>query len=87
MALQLGTISRDNKVMQPEKLRRELETLKKQAGVDGVMVDCWWGIVEATFPLHYDWAAYRQLFTIVRDTSLKLQVLFFSLSTKNKLAY
>lgn len=72
--LPLGTISRENKVVEPEKLRRELETLKKQAGVDGVMVDCWWGIVEATTPLHYDWAAYHHLFTIVRETSLQLQV-------------
>lgn len=63
----------DNKVADSEKLRMELETLKS-VGTDGVMVDCWWGIVEGTSPLVYDWSAYRQLFSMIRDTMLKLQV-------------
>ncbi|KAG0582277.1 hypothetical protein KC19_3G048300 [Ceratodon purpureus] len=71
--LPLGTISMDNKLAEPENLRKELETLKS-VGTDGVMVDCWWGIVEGTSPLVYDWSAYRQLFTMIRDTTLKLQV-------------
>lgn len=59
---------------EPEKLRVDLVALKN-AGVDGVMVDCWWGIVEGNAPKHYDWSGYRHLFNIVREADLKLQVL------------
>uniref|UniRef100_A0A0E0N791 Beta-amylase n=1 Tax=Oryza rufipogon TaxID=4529 RepID=A0A0E0N791_ORYRU len=30
------------------------------AGVDGVMADVWWGIVEGTGPARYEWRAYRE---------------------------
>jgi beta-amylase len=63
----------DNKVAEPEVLRAELETLKS-VGTDGVMVDCWWGIVEATSPQVYNWSGYRHLFAMIRDARLKLQV-------------
>lgn len=46
----------------------------KSINVDGVMVDCWWGIVEAHTPQQYNWSGYRKLFEIVRDLDLKLQV-------------
>lgn len=64
---------------EPEKLRMELEALKS-VGADGVMVDCWWGIVEGKSPRNYDWSAYRHLFSIVRDSMLKLQVPTFNSS-------
>ena len=38
-----------------------LHTLR-QAGVEGVMVDVWWGIVERAGPNVYDFSAYRRLF-------------------------
>lgn len=46
----------------------------KSINVDGVMVDCWWGIVEACAPQQYNWNGYKELFRIVRDHKLKLQV-------------
>lgn len=49
----------------------------KGIGVDGVMVDCWWGIVEGERPQEYRWNAYKQLFEMVRSLNLKLQVLSF----------
>lgn len=45
------------------------------AGVDGVMVDVWWGIVESKGPQQYDWSAYRTLFQMVQDCKLKLQAI------------
>ena len=39
-----------------EALRVSLHTLK-QIGVEGVMIDVWWGIVEREGPELYDWAA------------------------------
>jgi hypothetical protein len=41
---------------------------------DGVVVDCWWGIVEGWSPQKYVWSGYRGLFNIVREFKLKLQV-------------
>lgn len=43
------------------------------SGVHGVAVDVWWGAVERE-PRDYNWAGYKQLFQLVRDTGLKLQV-------------
>jgi len=51
----------------------------KSLNVDGVVVDCWWGIVEGWSPQKYVWSGYRELFNIVRKFKLKLQVLFYLL--------
>ncbi len=48
-----------------------LSTLKT-AGVEGVMVDVWWGIVERE-PGVYDFSAYQRLFEKVREAGLKIQ--------------
>ena len=49
-----------------------LQTLKR-AGVEGVMVDVWWGLVESERPQEYDFSAYRQLFEKARQAGLKVQ--------------
>jgi len=49
-----------------------LQTLK-QAGVEGVMVDVWWGIVENAAPGQYDFSAYKRLFHKVAESGLKVQ--------------
>ncbi|XP_068316471.1 beta-amylase 2, chloroplastic isoform X2 [Pyrus communis] len=71
--LPLGVINMNSKLVEPEALRNQLQVLKS-VGVDGVMVDCWWGIVEAHSPQGYNWSGYKKLFQIVRDLNLKLQV-------------
>ena len=42
-------------------------------GVDGVMVDVWWGIAEHAGPGQYDFSAYRKLFEQVASKGLKVQ--------------
>lgn len=49
-----------------------LEMLRR-AGVEGVMIDVWWGIVEHAGPRQYDFSAYRRLFEQVAAKGLKLQ--------------
>ncbi|KAF7124593.1 hypothetical protein RHSIM_Rhsim12G0035900 [Rhododendron simsii] len=71
--LPLGVISMDCELVDPDNLLKELQILKS-ANVDGVMVDCWWGIVERHAPQQYNWSGYKSLFQIVRDLDLKLQV-------------
>ncbi|KAL6494028.1 Leucine-rich repeat receptor-like serine/threonine-protein kinase bam2 [Orobanche gracilis] len=71
--LPLGTISMDCELVDPGNLMNQLRILKS-INVDGVMVDCWWGIVEAHAPQQYNWRGYKKLFQIVRELELKLQV-------------
>lgn len=70
---QLGVINMECELVDPDGLLNQLNILKS-VNVDGVMVDCWWGIVEAAAPQSYNWKGYRQLFQMVRDLKLKLQV-------------
>lgn len=71
--LPLGIINMECELVNPDNLIGQLRVLKSSK-VDGVMVDCWWGIVEAQYPQQYNWSGYRKLFQIVRDLDLKLQV-------------
>ncbi|XP_020237820.1 beta-amylase [Cajanus cajan] len=72
--LPLGVITNDNVLKDREELENQLWELH-EAGVDGVMVDVWWGIVESKGPKKYDWSAYRTLFKLVQDCKLKLQAI------------
>lgn len=71
--LPLSVISINCELPDPDALLNHLMILKA-ANVDGVMVDCWWGIVESHTPQLYNWTAYKHLFQIIRDLKLKLQV-------------
>lgn len=74
----LGTSTRTAATMQVSVIKREkaldvgLRTLRK-AGVEGVMIDVWWGIVEEAGPQRYDFSAYRRLFKKVAEHGLKVQ--------------
>ncbi|TYG80611.1 hypothetical protein ES288_D02G230700v1 [Gossypium darwinii] len=71
---ELGVISNDNVFEDQPKMEKQLKELRA-AGVDGVMVDVWWGIVESKGPKQYDWSAYRSLFALVQECGLKLQAI------------
>lgn len=71
--MQLGVIDVDCKLVDRLGLQDQLRTLKA-IDVDGIMVDCWWGIVEKEAPQRYVWDAYKELFQMVRDLKLKIQV-------------
>ncbi|KAI3468492.1 hypothetical protein Pfo_025155 [Paulownia fortunei] len=71
--LATGLINNFCQLMDPEGIKEELQHLKSLR-VDGVVVDCWWGIVEAWTPKKYEWAGYREMFNIIREFGMKLQV-------------
>ena len=73
-ARQLEVVSTENELEDAEGLRARLRRLRG-AGVDGVMVDVWWGIVEGAGPARYEWRAYRELFRVVQAERLKLQAI------------
>jgi hypothetical protein len=66
-------VSANGEVVNVDELAGQLRVVKA-AGVDGVMVDCWWGIVEANRPQEYNWTGYKRLFQMIREIKLKLQV-------------
>ena len=60
----------------------EFELMKmKEAEMGGVMVDVWWGVVEAKGPKMYEWDSYRLLFKMIQEVGLKLQVVMSSTQT------
>ncbi|XP_043692610.1 inactive beta-amylase 4, chloroplastic [Telopea speciosissima] len=46
----------------------------KLAGVHGIAVEVWWGIVERHSPFSYNWSLYEELFKLISQSGLKLQV-------------
>ncbi|XWS35785.1 hypothetical protein CRYUN_Cryun20dG0025700 [Craigia yunnanensis] len=77
--LPLGVFYMNCELIDPKSLLDQLRILKS-VNVDGVMIDCWWGIVETHTPQVYNWSGYKRLFQIVRDLGLKLQMSTSALS-------
>ncbi|XP_068651385.1 beta-amylase 8 [Aristolochia californica] len=71
--LPTGIINNFSQLVDEVCMRQELRHLKS-LNVDGVIVECWWGIVEQWSPQKYVWTGYRDLFNIIRESNLKLQV-------------
>ena len=61
--LPLDVVSRDGVLENKEVLEVALDALAR-VGVDGVMVDVWWGIVERKRPRNDDWTPDYELFQI-----------------------
>ena len=70
-------INKSCQLIDRDAVRNELRLLKS-LHVDGVFVDCWWGIVEPHNPQKYIWSGYRELFNIIHEFELKLQVSRFN---------
>ncbi|XP_009403535.2 beta-amylase 3, chloroplastic [Musa acuminata AAA Group] len=45
------------------------------AGVEGITVECWWGIVEREAPGVYDWGGYMDLVMMARRCGLKVRAI------------
>lgn len=71
--LPLDTVTVINTLNHIKALNAGMRALR-QVGVTGVMVDVWWGVVEAEGPGKYDWSAYKALFDLVESCGLKVQV-------------
>ncbi|XP_030462329.1 beta-amylase isoform X2 [Syzygium oleosum] len=72
--LPLEVITVDNTLEDRYEIEQQLKKLSA-AGIDGIMVDVWWGIAESKGPKQYDWTAYRSLFQIVQGCNLKIQAI------------
>jgi beta-amylase len=70
--LPLDSVNMNNTLNRRRALNASLMALKS-AGVEGVMLDVWWGIVERDGPQMYNWSAYKELIDLVRSHGLKVQ--------------
>jgi beta-amylase len=70
--LPLDSVNINNTLNRRRALNASLLALKS-AGVEGIMMDVWWGIVEKDGPMVYNWSAYRELIDLVRKHGLKVQ--------------
>eukprot|EP00252_Welwitschia_mirabilis_P015510 TRINITY_DN3411_c0_g1_i1.p1 TRINITY_DN3411_c0_g1~~TRINITY_DN3411_c0_g1_i1.p1 ORF type:complete len:309 (-),score=32.03 TRINITY_DN3411_c0_g1_i1:95-1021(-) len=70
--LPLDSIRHDNTVNRRKAMNASLQALKS-AGVEGVMMDVWWGLVERESPGQYNWSGYRELLDMVKKHGLKAQ--------------
>ncbi|KAI9087045.1 hypothetical protein K1719_031006 [Acacia pycnantha] len=71
--LPLDTVTMGGTLNKARAMNASLMALKT-AGVEGVMVDAWWGLVEKDGPMSYNWEAYAELVHMVQKHGLKLQV-------------
>ncbi|GFZ15400.1 chloroplast beta-amylase [Actinidia rufa] len=71
--LPLDTISCGGNLNKPRAMNASLMALKS-AGIEGVMVDAWWGLVEKEGPMKYNWERYAELVKMAQKHGLKLQV-------------
>ncbi|XP_010270251.2 PREDICTED: inactive beta-amylase 4, chloroplastic, partial [Nelumbo nucifera] len=61
------------KIRKMKALTMSLKALKL-AGVHGIAVEVWWGIVERYAPFSYNWSLYEELFKLISDSGFKLHI-------------
>ncbi|KAI3931144.1 hypothetical protein MKX01_029334 [Papaver californicum] len=71
--LPLDTVSIGGNLNRARAMNASLMALKS-AGVEGVMVDAWWGLVEKDGPFKYNWDGYIELVQMVQQHGLKIQI-------------
>ncbi|KAM2234537.1 hypothetical protein PS1_013004 [Malus domestica] len=68
----LDSVTMHNSVNRKKAMNASLQALKS-AGVEGVMMDVWWGLVERDAPGAYNWGGYAELLEMARKHGLKVQ--------------
>eukprot|EP00418_Pyrodinium_bahamense_P096156 CAMPEP_0179044662 /NCGR_PEP_ID=MMETSP0796-20121207/17786_1 /TAXON_ID=73915 /ORGANISM="Pyrodinium bahamense, Strain pbaha01" /LENGTH=471 /DNA_ID=CAMNT_0020741061 /DNA_START=65 /DNA_END=1480 /DNA_ORIENTATION=+ len=69
--LPLDTVTSDGQLTDPTGLPQMLDQMK-DVGVDGFMVDVWWGITEPS-PGQYRFDAYKQLVALAKERGFEVQ--------------
>lgn len=70
--LPLDSITHNNNVNRRKAMNASFQALKS-AGVEGIMMDVWWGLVEREGPGQYNWSGYRELIEMAKKHGLKVQ--------------
>ncbi|CAN6314099.1 unnamed protein product [Urochloa humidicola] len=69
----LDTVRKDGNSLNRRKAVEASLAALKSAGVEGIMVDVWWGIAEAEAPGKYNFNGYMELMEMARKNGLKVQ--------------
>ncbi|XP_057854416.2 beta-amylase 3, chloroplastic [Cryptomeria japonica] len=70
--LPLNIVNLKGQLMKRKAMNVSLMALKS-AGVEGIMVNVWWGVVEKDVPGQYNWTGYLEIAEMARRHSLKVQ--------------
>lgn len=68
----LDSVKMDNTINRRKAMNASLLALKS-AGVEGIMMDVWWGLVERDNPGEYNWGGYVELLEMAHKHGLKVQ--------------
>jgi beta-amylase len=68
----LDSVKSENKVNRKKAMDASMQALKS-AGVEGIMMDVWWGLVERENPGEYNWGGYADLLEMAKKHGLKVQ--------------
>ncbi|XP_010550849.1 PREDICTED: beta-amylase 1, chloroplastic [Tarenaya hassleriana] len=68
----LDSVTMGNTVNRKKAMKASLQALKS-AGVEGIMIDVWWGLVERESPGVYNWGGYNELLEMAQKLGLKVQ--------------
>ncbi|XP_044487039.1 beta-amylase 1, chloroplastic-like [Mangifera indica] len=68
----LDSVTMSNGVNRRKAMDASLRALKS-AGVEGIMMDVWWGLVERDQPGQYNWGGYNELMEMAKRHGLKVQ--------------
>ncbi|KAG5531111.1 hypothetical protein RHGRI_025905 [Rhododendron griersonianum] len=68
----LDSVTKGNAVSRRKAVNASMQALKS-AGVEGVMMDVWWGLVEREAPGEYNWGGYVELMEMAKKHGLKVQ--------------
>lgn len=68
----LDSVKMDHTVNRRKAMNASLQALKS-AGVEGIMMDVWWGLVERDAPGEYNWGGYVELMEMAKKHGLKVQ--------------
>jgi beta-amylase len=69
----LDTVRKDGNGLNRRRAVEASLAALKSAGVEGIMVDVWWGIAEAEGPGKYNFNGYMELMEMARKNGLKVQ--------------
>ncbi|KAF5203310.1 Beta-amylase [Thalictrum thalictroides] len=68
----LDSVTMGNGVNRKKAMNASMQALKS-AGVEGIMMDVWWGLVERDGPGVYNWGGYNELLEMAKKHGLKVQ--------------
>ncbi|RDX58423.1 Beta-amylase 1, chloroplastic [Mucuna pruriens] len=74
VTLPVNSVGSEGRVARPKAMMFSLKALAT-AGVEGVAIEIWWGLVEKNKPRVYDWSGYRELFMMACKCGLKVRAI------------